>query len=66
MVHLPEFFGMVAAARFSGPLQLHFEYPLAGADSGGADIGSHKEEVFAAMKRDLKQLRGYLQRADLS
>jgi sugar phosphate isomerase/epimerase len=27
MVHFEEFFGMVAAANFSGPLQVHFEYP---------------------------------------
>lgn len=63
MVHLPEFFGMVSRTKFSGPMQLHFEYPLAGADSGKTRLTGSKEEVFTAMKRDLNQLRGYLDKA---
>jgi sugar phosphate isomerase/epimerase len=64
MVHLPKFFDMVAAARFSGPLQLHFEYPLGGAESG--KVPGNKEEVYDAMKRDLAQLRSYLHSANLA
>src|SRR6266550_3847753 len=41
MVHLPQFFGMLAAARFNGPLQLHFEYPLGGADGGNYRLSIH-------------------------
>jgi sugar phosphate isomerase/epimerase len=63
MVHFPQFFGMLAAAHFSGPLQLHFEYPLGGTDNGKTSITIPKEEVFAAMKRDLQQLRSYLKDA---
>ena len=63
MVHLPEFFSMVAKTNFAGPLQLHFEYPLAGADTGKAKLSGSKEEVFSAMKRDLGQLRTYLNQA---
>ncbi len=63
MVHLPEFFGMVAKSDFAGPLQLHFEYPLAGADSGKAKLSGSKEEVYTAMRRDLTQLRAYLKQA---
>jgi sugar phosphate isomerase/epimerase len=48
MVRFPQFFRMVAASRFSGPLQLHFEYPLT------------REETLPAMKRDLAKLRSYL------
>ncbi len=66
MCHLPQFFGMLAAARFAGPVQLHFEYPLGGAESGKREISISKEEVFAAMKRDLLQLRGYLKDAALA
>jgi sugar phosphate isomerase/epimerase len=65
MVHLPQFFSMLAASHFSGPLQLHFEYPLGGADNGKTSITIPKEEVFAAMKRDLQQLRAYLKDAAL-
>ena len=34
MVKLPQFFGMVAETDFAGPLQIHFEYPLGGANDG--------------------------------
>jgi L-ribulose-5-phosphate 3-epimerase len=54
MVPFPKFFGMVAEAGFAGPLQMHFEYPLSG-----------PEEHFAAMKRDLGKLRGYLAQGGL-
>jgi len=63
MVHLPQFFSMVAKTNFAGPMQLHFEYPLAGADSGKATLTGSKEEVFTAMKKDLAQLRSYLNAA---
>jgi sugar phosphate isomerase/epimerase len=65
MVHLPQFFGMVAAARFSGPMQLHFEYPLGGATGGKKSPGINTDEIYSAMKRDLGKLRGYLAEANL-
>ena len=36
-----------------GPLQLHFEYPLGGADGGAKTITASRQEIFGAMKRDL-------------
>ena len=63
MVRLPQFFPMVAKTNFTGPLQLHFEYPLAGADTGKTKLTGSPEEVYAAMKKDLTQLRGYLNQA---
>jgi L-ribulose-5-phosphate 3-epimerase len=66
MVHFPQFFGMLAKANFKGPLQLHFEYPLGGADNGKTQITIPKEEVFAAMKRDLTQFRSYLKDAAMA
>lgn len=65
MVDFSKFFPMVAAAHFSGPLQLHFEYPLQGADEGTSNI-SNPKEVYSAMTRDLKQLRTYLSQAGLA
>lgn len=55
MVRFPEFLAMVKRSGFSGPVQMHFEYPM----------GSAPEEVYGAMKRDLAQLRGYLGKAGL-
>lgn len=63
MVRLPQFFSMLAQSPFAGPLQLHFEYPLAGADTGKTKLTGSKDEVFSAMKRDLGQLRSYLSTA---
>jgi sugar phosphate isomerase/epimerase len=53
MVRFQQFFAMVAASGFSGPLQLHLEYPLT------------RDEALAAMKRDLTKLRAYLAQANL-
>ena len=54
MVRFPQFFRMVAASGFNGPLQMHFEY----------EMGS-PAETMAFMKRDLATLRGYLAQASL-
>jgi sugar phosphate isomerase/epimerase len=63
MVKLPQFFAMVADTDFSGPLQLHFEYPLGGANNGTRTLTIPKEEVYAAMNKDLEQVRGILAQA---
>ena len=60
MVKLRQFFSMLAARDFDGPLQLHFEYPLGGAEGGASTLKMPQQEVFAAMRRDLETLRGYL------
>ena len=57
---------MIADSHFSGPLQLHFEYPLVGADSGQAKLTGSREVVFHAMKRDLHRLRAYLVESKLA
>ena len=56
MVRFSQFLSMLAQLNFSGPLQTHFEYPM----DGGRD------QTFAAMKRDLQQLRSWLTRAGLA
>ena len=61
MARFPRFFEMLSAARFAGPLQLHFEYSLGGAESGKkTGLTMSRAEIFAAMKRDVNTLRGYL------
>jgi sugar phosphate isomerase/epimerase len=55
MVHWTEWLPMVAASDFDGPLQVHFEYPLP-SDTPG---------IYAAYKKDLTTLRGYLAKAGL-
>jgi len=65
MVRFPEFFAMVKQSGFNGPLQIHFEYPLGGANDGKTKLSIPQEEVFAAMTRDVRQLRSYLKEAGI-
>jgi len=55
MVHWPEFFAMLTAGDFAGPVQVHYEYPL----------GEERTEIYSAMKRDLGVLRADLAKARL-
>jgi len=65
MVDFPRFFPMLAGLGFRGPLQVHFEYPLGGADTGRRTLSVPESEVFAAIQRDLERLRGWLGAAGL-
>ncbi len=57
MVQTGAFLKMARAAAFSGPVQVHFEYDLGGADKGAAKISISRAEVLASMKKDLVALR---------
>lgn len=59
MVNFSGFFGLVKAnGHFSGPVQLHFEYPgLGGAENGKKTLTIPKQELIAAMRRDLTFVR---------
>ena len=63
--HNLQFFGMVAEAGFAGPLQIHYEYELGGANNGNRKITIPREDVLSAMKKDLVKVRGYLGQAGL-
>ena len=61
MVNFPGFFAIVKANSFSGPVQLHFEYPgLGGAENGEKQLRIAKHDLIAAMSRDLKYVRGVM------
>jgi sugar phosphate isomerase/epimerase len=66
MVRFPRFFSLLANTAFNGPVQLHFEYPLGGAEAGKRQLTIDRQQVFSAMRRDLRQLRTYLNDAGLS
>jgi sugar phosphate isomerase/epimerase len=57
MVQTREFLKMAKAGSFVGPVQIHYEYDLGGADKGATRITMPKAQVLAAMKRDLDALR---------
>ncbi len=65
MVNFKRFFSILKTAGFSGPIQVHFEYPLGGAESGAKNLSIDRKVVIEAMRRDLKTLRGWLMEAVL-
>ncbi|MGH9838397.1 MAG: sugar phosphate isomerase/epimerase family protein [Blastocatellia bacterium] len=66
MVNFKKFFAMVKESSFAGPVQVHFEYPLGGADKGATTLTVEKSQVLAAMKTDLTKLREWLREAQLA
>lgn len=67
MVNFAAFFKSLKAGGFSGPMQVHFEYPeLGGADSGKTSMGITKERFVEIMQRDLKAYRALAADAGLS
>ena len=58
MVNFSGFFAILkGAGTFAGPVQLHFEYPLGGAENGKETLTLPKQEVIDAMRRDLTYVR---------
>ncbi len=66
MVHFHEFLAMMKKAGFSGPVQMHFEYPLGGAEKGDRKTTMEKSQIVESMRRDLATLRGWLREAQLA
>jgi sugar phosphate isomerase/epimerase len=57
MVNFPRFFSMLKEIGFDGPLQVHYEYKLGGADTGQTKVEGDPKEILARMKKDLDLLR---------
>jgi sugar phosphate isomerase/epimerase len=66
MTHFNSYFTLLKEAKFSGPIQLQFEYPLGGADVGDRTLTIAKAEVLSAMRRDLEVLKRMLRDAHLA
>jgi len=60
MVQFDKYFPMMKASGFRGPLQVHYEYDLGGADKGMTKITIEPKQVFAAMRKDLVALKSLL------
>jgi hypothetical protein len=66
MVNFPGFFDIVKKNGFSGPVQLHFEYPgLGGAENGKKNLTIPRQEVIDAMRRDLTYVKGVMSEKQL-
>jgi L-ribulose-5-phosphate 3-epimerase UlaE len=66
MVDFKKYFKLVKQYNIKGPMSIHFEYPLGGAENGKKQIQVSKELVLDAMKRDLLVLRNMLKESALS
>ncbi|TDH24672.1 twin-arginine translocation signal domain-containing protein [Segetibacter sp. 3557_3] len=60
MVDFEQFFDLAKRYQLSGPMSIHFEYPLGGAETGKKQLSIAKEDVFSAMERDLNTLKKML------
>ncbi len=66
MVNFRAFFAMLKEARFSGPVQLHTEYPLGGAENGARTLTLEKSTVLATIRKDLATLKGWMREAEMT
>jgi L-ribulose-5-phosphate 3-epimerase len=66
VVDYKTYFKLLKEYGFRGPISLHYEYPLGGADQGAKEITIPKGEVLAAMKKDITLLKQWLKEAALT
>ncbi len=60
MVDFKRYFQLLKAYDVKGPISLHYEYPLGGAEHGGKTLTMERTKVLAAMKRDLLTIKDLL------
>lgn len=60
MVDFKEYFKLLNETHFNGPVSLHYEYELGGAENGTKTLTIPKEQVLSAMKRDLNTLKKFV------
>ena len=65
MVNFKQYFPMLKSVAFSGPVQMHYEYPLGGVENGATRPAISEAEVYSNMHRDLKTLRTWMAEAGL-
>jgi L-ribulose-5-phosphate 3-epimerase len=65
MVDFKKYFTLLKKIGFKGPVILHYEYPLGGANDGATKLTIPKAEVINAMQADLATLKGWLRESEL-
>jgi len=66
MVDFKKYVGLLKTLGISGPISIHYEYPLGGAENGAKAITMEREQVRSAMQKDLVTLKAYLREAGLN
>jgi sugar phosphate isomerase/epimerase len=65
MVDYKKYFGLLKQNNISGPISVHYEYPLGGAEVGANELTMNKKDVISVMRKDLTTLKKYLAEANL-
>jgi sugar phosphate isomerase/epimerase len=65
MVRFDSFFDIVKTDGFSGPVQLHFEYPIGGAENGKKALTWTREKVLESMRSDLNAVKAHMAKKGL-
>lgn len=60
MVDFKKYFGLLKQYGIIVPISVHYEYSLGGAEHGDRSLTISREEVIAAMKKDLSTLKNFL------
>jgi sugar phosphate isomerase/epimerase len=66
MVDYNKYFTILKQLHISGPVSVHYEYPLGGAEFGAKVITIKREDIIKAMKKDLITLKNLLYEARLT
>jgi sugar phosphate isomerase/epimerase len=65
MVDFPAYCDMLKREKIAGPMSLHLEYPLGGAEHGARRLATPAQTVTDAMRKDLSKLRTWLSQRSL-
>jgi sugar phosphate isomerase/epimerase len=65
MVDFDSYFNKVKQAQIPGPISLHLEFPLGGADKGKRSLAWPRDYVLSIMEKEVETLKYMLQKAEL-
>ena len=65
MVNFKKYLEVVKQYGFAGPVSMHYEYPLGGAEEGARKLSISRHDFFNAVKRDLDLFKSMLRERDL-
>jgi sugar phosphate isomerase/epimerase len=60
IVDFKKYFELVKKYDITGPISIHYEYPLGGAENGETKITIPRENILSAMKNDFETLKVWL------
>ena len=61
MVNFKKYFDLLKSGSYNGPISVHYEYPLGGAEEGAKKLNIDRAIVLTAMQKDLEKLKSWWQ-----